>query len=234
MRNILIAHNSEDFAHALYMKLRDEFQVTVCFDGNCALSLLHTLKPDILILDLMLPYKSGFAILEEAHPLIPPIVLATTSHNGDSVAQSPAAKYIDYIFLSTCAVDAVVNHIHLLASKLPPLHNLTPWESQAINLLLNFQIPPHLHGFQQLKVAIPLFAKDPAQGLSKEIYPVVAELCGFFNGERVERSIRTAIKSGWKTGDKDVWKKYFPKFIKKAPTNKAFLSCLSTFINMQK
>lgn len=232
MHNVLIAHNSEDFAHALYGTLKEKFHVTVCFDGNSALELLRTLKPAILVLDMMLPYKNGLEILQQLHPNIPPIILATTSHHSDSLLQSPAAKYIDYVFLSTCSVNTVTNHIHKLLSKIPTSYHLSPKQEQVAKILLQLQICAGYDGFQQLKTGIPLYASDPGQTLSKELYPEIARLCGYDNGEQVERSIRSAIKTAWKTCNKSLWISLFPSAATKCPSNKVFISRLATYLDL--
>jgi two-component system, OmpR family, alkaline phosphatase synthesis response regulator PhoP len=75
---------------AISMAVRDEldfegFEVDVCEDGDAALRTIAARKPDLIILDLMLPGRSGFdlcrEIRAEGHAL--PIIMLTA--RGDEV-----------------------------------------------------------------------------------------------------------------------------------------------------
>lgn len=59
MKTILIADPSELFTEALSHALAPRFHVHICHNGVDALRLLQELRPDILILQLTLPYIDG-------------------------------------------------------------------------------------------------------------------------------------------------------------------------------
>ena len=86
------------------------------------------------------------------------------------------------------------------------------------------------NGYIQLRAAIPMFAQDPAQVLSKELYPAVAKLYGFSSGNAVERDIRGSIKNAWLQRDDDVWCQYFPSSMDSYPTNKLFIATLAELL----
>lgn len=63
---ILLCEDEEFVARSYVKKLEIEgFTVLHAHNGNEALSLLLSKKPDLVILDLMMPLKSGFEVLEE-------------------------------------------------------------------------------------------------------------------------------------------------------------------------
>lgn len=97
---------------------------------------------------------------------------------------------------------------------------------QTENMLLELHVPIHRVGFEQLCIAIPCFARDPAQSLSKELYPQVAEHFGNADWRSVERAIREAIYYAWNHGDPAVWEAYFPGQLT-APSNRLFIITLS-------
>ena len=83
-------------------------------------------------------------------------------------------------------------------------------------------------GFHYLCIGIPLFAHDPSQLLSKEVYPAIAQACGY-NQAQIEHAIRTVIKDAWSSRSAEVWEQYFPGY-KAAPTNKQFIGALAQLL----
>jgi DNA-binding response OmpR family regulator len=63
---ILIVEDDKFLRLLLERKLKNEnFEVVVAEDGEEALEKIVTEKPDLILLDIILPKKSGFAVLEE-------------------------------------------------------------------------------------------------------------------------------------------------------------------------
>lgn len=65
-----------------------DFDVKIVDDGNNALSTAKEYKPDIILLDLILPGKSGFSILEDLKidvetQIIPVIILSNLDQASD-------------------------------------------------------------------------------------------------------------------------------------------------------
>lgn len=89
--------------------------------------------------------------------------------------------------------------------------------------------PVHHGGYRRLCAAIPRYAQDPEQSLTKELYPDVARELGCTNPCDVESSIRRAILTAWDQGDRDVWIQYFPR-CRKAPTNLVFIATLAEYL----
>src|SRR3974390_2878751 len=71
----------------LYLK-RAGFLVTIAQDGLDALALLETHLPNLVLLDLMLPGKSGWEILEwlRARSEVPVIMLTASKEEVDRIA----------------------------------------------------------------------------------------------------------------------------------------------------
>ena len=96
-------------------------------------------------------------------------------------------------------------------------------------MLLHMQFPVHRNGYKQLLLAVPLFARDPFQSLTKELYPAIARKLGFSDGKAVEHSIRSCILYAYAHRDPEIWEQYFPNATK-APSNKQFLSTLAEML----
>jgi DNA-binding response OmpR family regulator len=86
---VLIAEDDRDFGNILtqYVSISG-FDVTLGRDGNEAWELFKMEKPDICVLDVMMPEMDGFSLAEkikEAHPDIPVIFLTAKSLKEDIV-----------------------------------------------------------------------------------------------------------------------------------------------------
>ncbi len=65
-KKILIVEDDEFISDIYTKKLSDEgFLVFLAQDGGSAVKMLRECQPDILLLDLMIPVKTGFEVLEE-------------------------------------------------------------------------------------------------------------------------------------------------------------------------
>lgn len=208
-RKLLIAEGSEELAEALADLFRGSCQVYCCGDGDEARRLLRQLRPDVLILDLMLPGYDGLSLLQWAREQeICPRVLATSRFCSDYVVETSLRLGVRYLMRKPCSVSAMAARVRdLLERELP---EAAPERStDTAGLLRVLGIPGRLHGSTYLRTAVPLYARDPLQSITKVLYPEVARLCGC-KASHVERSIRSAIESGWNRRDDNIWRLYFP------------------------
>src|SRR4030066_4147 len=86
---VLLAEDDRDFGNILsqYVTING-FDVTLARDGNEAWELFNQNKPDICVLDVMMPEMDGFTLAEkikEAQPNIPVIFLTAKSLKEDIV-----------------------------------------------------------------------------------------------------------------------------------------------------
>ena len=85
---ILLAEDEESFVDALVVGLgREGFQVTVARDGAEALRLFDEAKPDVILLDLMLPKVSGIDVCRtiRSRSNVPIIMVTAKSAEIDTV-----------------------------------------------------------------------------------------------------------------------------------------------------
>ena len=61
-RRVLIIEDEEHIAKAQEIILKEEFDVSIAFDGEDGLKKAKEIKPDLIILDLMLPKIGGLEI----------------------------------------------------------------------------------------------------------------------------------------------------------------------------
>lgn len=96
-------------------------------------------------------------------------------------------------------------------------------------MLLELGVGVHRMGYGQLCLAVPRYAEDLTQCLTKDTYPYVARQLGCTDGRAVEHAIRMAILDAWDRRDPAVWDSYFPCG-EKPPSNKQFIATLAAFL----
>ncbi len=65
MKKVLIIDDDRDIVSSIaYALERHQFNVATAYDGNEGLAIAQTKIPDLIILDLMMPERSGFLTLE--------------------------------------------------------------------------------------------------------------------------------------------------------------------------
>lgn len=233
---ILIADSLDEFCSALSDILGESHQVRTVTEGPEALRLLHNFRPDVLVLDMMLPGLDGITLLQRAHAQnIHPSVLAITRYSSDYIVHACTQLSVDYMMMKPCDIDATVARICDLAQQSSTPAVPQPEARELIsNILLQLGIATKLRGYSYLREAILLMRRDPGQSLTKEIYPAVATLCSA-SSIQVERSIRSAIHGAWQKQDEAIWQHYFPSDDNEhvsRPTNASFICRLADYLNL--
>lgn len=230
-RRLLIADGTEDFVSALVAALRGVYELRTCRTGTEALELVRTYRPDVMVLDLMLPGLDGISLLQsEPMQELRPIVLAVSRFASDYMVEAIERLGVGYLMLKPCDIKATVARIGDLSQRIKA-PTVTPADNKTriTNILLTLGIPTKLRGYAYMREAVEIMAQRPGLSITKELYPMVGQLCGA-SPENVERSVRSAIASAWETRDEQIWRMYFganPGQALRRPTNAAFLSRLA-------
>lgn len=231
MRKLLIADSSEPFTDALKKVFQNEFDLHICHDGETALEMLLDFRPDVLILNLMLPFKDGLTVLQEsAHK--PKVILAVCPYVNAYIEQVAVNLGVQYIMIMPTVNALRVRLMDMIATAATPKADLSGQTVVHLHIL-NFLT--HLDGYHQLCVGIPLFAQNPNMRLSKELYPAIADHFGMPDQRTVEHSIRKAITAAWSNRTDAVWAKYFPPRSDgtiPCPSNKEFICQLSQMLEL--
>lgn len=238
MRKVLIADASEEFRMALADVLRGTYIVRSCQEGNQTLEALHHMRPDILVLDMLLPGIDGISLLQKAADAgLQPMVLATTGFVNEYVLECAERMGVGYVMVKPCDVYATAARIADLQQHLQPSAVSRPdLRTVVSNLLLTLNVPTKLKGYACLREAILESVRDPSQQVTKELYPKVAKICDG-NAVQVERSIRSAIAAAWERRDEQLWRMYFRPNQQghlERPTNAAFISGLAARVAMSR
>ncbi|GAB5403796.1 MAG: response regulator transcription factor [Aureliella sp.] len=82
--HVLVVDDDNEIVESMRYALESSgLQVSVARDGNQGLALAEKLKPDVLILDMMMPKRSGFLVLEQLRRDVDIRVIMITGNEGN-------------------------------------------------------------------------------------------------------------------------------------------------------
>lgn len=115
---ILLIEDDPFLSSVLRMKLEKEsFKVIRAADGDEALNFLteQGVKPDLILLDLILPKKNGFEVLEiiRQDPLLEklPVIIISNLGQPSDIERGKALGVIDYFIKARLSVEELVNKV---------------------------------------------------------------------------------------------------------------------------
>ncbi len=247
LTSVIIADNSEEFSSSLSSALRQtkDFQIiATATDGEQALRLVSERKPDMLVLDMMLPKRDGLSVLKAVAAMERrPKILTTTGFWSPFVANLAAELGASYIMMKPCDIETVVDRLKELRGEM--LLKRTEGrrldragiETLVTGIIHEIGVPAHIKGYQYLREAIIIAVNDMdvINAITKVLYPQVAKTFQT-TPSRVERAIRHAIEVAWDRGDLDTLQKFFGYTVsntKGKPTNSEFIALIADKLQLQ-
>lgn len=238
-KTVIIADNSSVFSTALSKKLKQHSELELigtADDGEQAIRMIQQLKPDILVLDLLLTKQDGIAVLKEINRMEKrPKVIATSAFITDYVASAVANLGARYLMLKPCDVSSVVERLEMLYHEIQykaDARNIAlDIETLATNMIHEIGVPAHIKGYHYLREAIIIAANDSdvLNSITAMVYTPVAKTFQT-TPRRVEQAMRHAVEVAWDRGDLDTLQGYFGYTVsntKGKPTNSEFIALLA-------
>lgn len=228
-KKILIAEPSVEFCCRLEDCIAGAYSLRVCSNGTEALRLLEEFRPDVLVMDLVLPELDGIALLKYmALQSQRPRVLLTTCVFSPYVEAVVGSYGIDLLMVRPCEACVIADRICDLAQE-KPVQPVLRKGTDIADVLLTLGLSPKRKAYQYLQLCIELYGKNPCQAVTKKLYPAVAEAFDT-NPVALERAIRQGIHEAWACREDTIWRLYFsadrngniPR-----PTNTDFISRLA-------
>jgi len=115
---ILLVEDDPFLSSILQLKLdKENFKTIRVADGEEALNLLteQGIKPDVILLDLILPKKNGFEVLETIRqdPTLEklPVIIISNLGQPSDIDRGKALGVIDYFVKAKLSVDELVNKV---------------------------------------------------------------------------------------------------------------------------
>ena len=115
---ILLVEDDPFLSSILQLKLdKENFKTIRVADGEEALNLLteQGIKPDVILLDLILPKKNGFEVLETIRqdPTLEklPVIIISNLGQPSDIDRGKSLGVIDYFVKAKLSVDELVNKV---------------------------------------------------------------------------------------------------------------------------
>ncbi|MFQ3648740.1 MAG: response regulator [Gemmataceae bacterium] len=121
-KTILIVDDDVELSDGLRAILeRQGFRVLQARDGHQGKQAVYAQRPDLVILDMMMPRMGGFPILEhfKDKPDAPPIIMITANEGSRHKAYAEYLGVIDYI-RKPFAMERLLEAVERCLSKEPP------------------------------------------------------------------------------------------------------------------
>ncbi len=244
---VFIADNSEEFCSGLSALLQQSggFQVVgTASDGEQTIRMVTQLKPQVLVLDLMLSKQDGLGVLKNLSSMDkPPVTLATSGFITDYVANAVSNLGVRYLMLKPCDMLILVERLEEIrggeSQRIIPVrrNDKTSIEALVTGIIHEIGVPAHIKGYQYLREAIIIAVgdMDVINAITKVLYPQVAKRFET-TPSRVERAIRHAIEVAWDRGDLDTLQRFFGYTVsntKGKPTNSEFIALIADKLQLQ-
>ncbi|MGO0122875.1 sporulation transcription factor Spo0A [Desulfothermobacter acidiphilus] len=240
---ILLVDDNRELINALkdFFSEQSDFElVGVAYNGQEALELIEKYRPDVVVLDLIMPYLDGIGVLEkfsQGTDSYQPRFVILTALGQDSVAQKATELGASYYVVKPFSFPVLASRIRQLrAGHQPPVAATRASSSRSIdvavtNVIHELGVPAHVKGYHYLRDAIIMVIEDVGLlgGITKELYPAIATKYNT-TPSRVERAIRHAIELAWDRGSVDTFNRFFGYTInrnKGKPTNSEFIAMVA-------
>jgi len=253
---VLLADDNREFIDAVrsYLALQLDMEIVgVAYDGMDAYNQILATKPDVAVLDGIMPNLDGLGILEKLNksknPNEAPICIMLSAVNQEKITQKAidlgAEYYIVKPFDLACLSARIrqmkellvtKNNSQSIAAKSARNSNVN-LESRVTNILHEIGVPAHIRGYHYMREAIMMAVNDidVLNYITKELYPSIAKKCNT-TPSRVERAIRHAIEVAWSRGKVDVIDNMFGYTInnhKGKPTNSEFIALIADRLRLE-
>ena len=262
--SVIIVDDNREFCNILkeyLLKEKDILVVGTAKDGLEALKLIEDKRPDVVILDIIMPHLDGLGVLENLNgrsfePM--PKIVILSAVGQDKIAQRALMLGADYYIIKPFNMQVLTERIRQMfndnifsdeskltsqmsekdETKLMSLNNPTfDLEIEITEIIREVGIPPHLKGYVFLREAITMVVNEIKllSSVTKELYPRIGVK---FNTtpSRVERAIRHSIEVAFNKGQVDTITKLFGYTInskKGKPTNAEFIAMVADKLRLK-
>lgn len=256
---VILADDNKDFCDVVcsYLNKQEDIEViAIAHDGIDTFNKIRELKPDIAIIDSIMPRLDGLGVLEKlqkhADQMQKPICIMLSAINQEKITQRAIELGAEYYIVKPFDMDALVIRLRQLkytkAGEGPTSGSVVvgntnekaaayDLEAKVTGIPHEIGVPAHIRGYHYMREAIIMSVNDMdvLNYITKELYPAIAKKCNT-TPSRVERAIRHAIEVAWSRGKIDAIDELFGYTInnhKGKPTNSEFIALIADRLRLE-
>lgn len=218
---LCIVDDNEELVYIIKEYFRNHVDIDIigtAYNGKECINLLETVKPDILILDVVMPHVDGISVLKtinDSRKNSDMQVIMMTAFGQEDVIRKAVDYGASYFVLKPFNFDILlkkIRTIHASKQELIRSQSFKPStmkkeiniEKKITVIIQNIGVPTHLKGYLYLREAIRLVYDDIELlgAITKILYPEIAVTYNT-TAPRVERAIRHAIEVAWRKDNVD-------------------------------
>ena len=176
-------------------------------DGEELIKLIKNLKPDVVVMDVVLQKCDGFKVLESVKN-VPTNIVVQSSLSIDGFINKAISLGAKYYCIKPFDIETLKERIEDILNAKNNTNKMffnskskSQIEEKITNIFITVGIPAHIKGYQFLREAIKLAIDNPEiiNSITKKLYPTIAEKYDT-SASKVERAIRHAIEVAWNRG----------------------------------
>ena len=262
---VLVSDDNQDFAKTLvnYLSKDEDLEVVgVARDGQEAYDKILESKPDIALLDIIMPHLDGLGVLEKLNSTDidkRPMCIILSAVGQDKITQKAIELGAQYYIVKPFDINILIKRIkeiryyqpsqsksNIISREIRAQYiDISPdnqkkeenIEALVTNVIHEVGVPAHIKGYQYLREAIIMVVSDIdiINQITKQLYPEIA-VKYHTTPSRVERAIRHAIEVAWGRGKQDVVENIFGYTVSAAkgkPTNSEFIAMIADKLRLE-
>ncbi len=263
---VLIADDNPDFAMTLvsYLEKEEDMEVIgIAKNGKEACDMIINTEPDVVLLDVIMPYLDGLGVLEKiaiAKMNKRPMCIMLSAVGQAKITQQAINLGAEYYVVKPFDIELLIKRIRdiryfkpqsVQANNIASREIKAPYieisesnkkdeenlEALVTNVIHELGVPAHIKGYQYLREAIMMVINDIdiINQITKQLYPEIA-IKFKTTPSRVERAIRHAIEVAWSRGEQVAVERIFGYTISAAkgkPTNSEFIAMIADKLRLE-
>lgn len=254
--SVVIADDNRELCDELsdYLKACPDICVAgVAYDGEEAYGLICQTRPDVAIIDVIMPKRDGISLMKRlANTKMAkrPMIIAHSVTGNMRVMDACYDAGAEYYLMKPQSCESIAETIRTLVPGKAPgeVHSTlraqpkldekpVDLETLVTDFMHDLGLPAHIKGYQYIRTAIMMVVNNMEllNYITKQLYPDIAKQYGS-TASRVERAIRHSIEVAWTRGRPETMNEIFGYTIdtgKGKPTNSEFIAMVADRIRLQ-
>jgi len=256
---VLVADDNVAFGMIICEFLESQSDIEVCGrveNGEDAIEMIEKTKPDIVVLDIIMPRLDGLGVLtryKNVNSSEKPLFIILSAVGQDAITQQALSLGAIYYIVKPFDLSVLVERIRELVKTHSPtvirmeqpaptsyssrsVSSTDSVQSKITQIMRDVGVPAHIKGYQYMRDAIMMAVQDREiiSAVTKRLYPELAKTHKT-TPSRVERAIRHAIEVAWNRGKVDTINDLFGYTIntrKGKPTNSEFIAMVADTLRL--